>query len=192
MYKLSILSSDKQRDFDVPSKLNAKKRASYFSLDHDIMSFVKLLRTPTNQVGFVLQLGYFRANGKFFAYHQFKSPDIDYVLKMLNISREEINLSTYVKKIPNDHRKKILELLQWQPLNPENQEKIKQHIQWNIPQQLTPKRVFYSTLEYCCYNKIELPSYNFLANVITNAYKMIEHNLIDDVTQKLSSEHREN
>ena len=94
MYKLSILSSDKQRDFDNPSKLNTKKRASYFSLGYDIMNFVKSLRTPTNQVGFVLQLGYFRANGKFFTHYQFKSPDIDYVLKMLHITTEEIDLST--------------------------------------------------------------------------------------------------
>lgn len=191
MTKLIILSPDKQRDFDAPSKLNAKKRTTYFSLDYDMLEFVKSLRTPTNQVGFVLQLGYFRANRKFFTHHQFKSPDIDYVLKMLNILPTEINLSTYVKKIPTDHRKKILEFLQWQPLNSENQEKIKHHIEWNIPLQLTLKRVFYAALEYCCHHKIEIPSYHFLAQTITHAYNTVENKLIHDITQKLTDEHRE-
>ena len=113
MTKLVILSPLKQRDFDIPSKLNSKKRALFFSLNHEILEFVKSLRTPTNQVGFVLQLGYFRSNGKFFTQQHFKSPDIDFVMKMLNISPEEINLSTYVQKTPIFHRQKILKFLQW-------------------------------------------------------------------------------
>ena len=191
MTNLVILSQQKQRDFDTPIKLNLEKRELFFSLDYEALGFVQSLRTPTNQVGFVLQLGYFRANGKFFTQQHFKSPDIDFVLKMLNVTPEEINLSDYIHKTPIFHRQKILELLQWQPLNADNQEKIKQHIQWTIPQQLTPKRVFYSMIEYGCHNKIELPSYNFLANAITDAYNAVENNLILEVTQKLSAENRE-
>ena len=191
MTKLTILSHQKQRDFDTPMKLNSKKRALFFSLDHEMMDFVKSLRTPTNQVGFVLQLGYFRANGKFFIQSHFKTPDIDFVASMLNIDAQKIELATYIHKTPIFHRQKILELLQWHPLNTDNQEKIKQHIQWHIPQQLSPKRVFYSALEYCCHNKIEIPSYYLLSTCITDAYNAVENNLIHDVTQKLNTEHQE-
>ena len=111
MTKLTILSYQKQRDFDTPIKLNSKKRALFFSLDQEMMDFVKSLRTPTNQVGFVLQLGYFRANGKFFTQQHFKSPDIDFVASMLTIDAHKIELSTYVHKTPIFHRQKILELL---------------------------------------------------------------------------------
>ena len=191
MTRLTILSPQKQHEFDTPSKLNFKKRALFFSLDYEILEFVKSLRTPTTQVGFVLQLGYFRANGKFFTVQQFRTPDIDFVIKTLNILPEEVNLSFYVKKITTDHRKKILEFLQWHPLNPNNQEKIKKHIQWHIPQQISPKRVFYSIIEYCCHNKIEIPSYHFLSDSITHAYNAVENNLICQVNQKLSATHRE-
>lgn len=71
MTNLVILSHQKQCDFDTPSKLNAKKRTAFFSLDHEMMAFTKSLRTPVNQVGFVLQLGYFRVNGKFLAQSYF-------------------------------------------------------------------------------------------------------------------------
>ena len=191
MTRLTILSHQKQRDFDTPTKLNAKKRAQFFLLDNEVLEFVQLLRTPTTQVGFVLQFGYFRANGKFFTAQQFHSADIEFVMKMLNIIPKEVNFTMYVKKITTDHRQKILELLQWQPLNSDNQEKIKQHIQWAIPQQLSQKRVFYAMIAYCCNNKIEIPSYHFLANAITDAYNVVENNLIFEVTQKLSIDHRE-
>lgn len=191
MTKLTILSRDKQRDFNTPSKLNTKKRASFFSLDHEMMEFIKKLRTPINQVGFVLQLGYFRVNGKFFMPQHFLPQDISHVSSMLGFDSSTLNIFLYQEKAIRDHRQKILELLQWQPLNAENQEKIRQHIQWTIPQQLAPKRVFFSMIEYCCHNKIEIPSYNFLANAITDAYNAVENNLILEVTQKLSTEQRE-
>ena len=109
MTRLTILSPQKQRDFDAPAKLNFKKRALFFSLDHEMLEFVESLRTATTQVGFVLQLGYFRANGKFFAAQHFKTPDIKFVMNMLNIGpQEEVNLATYVKKITIDHQQKIL------------------------------------------------------------------------------------
>ncbi len=191
MTRLTILSPQKQRDFDTPAKLNTKKRALFFFLDNETLEFVKSLRTATTQVGFVLQLGYFRVNGKFFTAQQFKTPDIDFVMKMLHIAAEEVDLTMYVKKITTDHRKKILEFLQWHSLDSTNQEKIKKHIEWHIPQQLSPKRVFYSIIQYCCHNKIEIPSYHFLANEITDAYNTVESNLIHEVTQKLSVEHCE-
>jgi hypothetical protein len=56
------------------------------------------MRTPTNKVGFVLQLGYFKANGKFFTAEQFCEHDIVYIAKMLEISPDEIDLSVYQKK----------------------------------------------------------------------------------------------
>jgi len=109
MTKLTILSSNEQFSFNNPSKLNHQKRERYFSLDHDVMDFIKTLRTPTNQVGFLLQLGYFRANGKFFIPQQFKSPDINFVIKKLNLCPKEVHLSEYVQGTSIFHRKKILE-----------------------------------------------------------------------------------
>ena len=191
MTKLTILSHQKQREFDTPSKLNLKKRALFFSLDHEMLKFVESLRTPTTQVGFVLQLGYFRANGKFFTAQHFKTPDIEFVMKMLNIFPEEVDFSTYVKKITTDHRQKILEFLKWHSLNLSNQEKIQKHIQWHIPQQVSPKRVFYSIIEYCCHNKIEIPSYHLLSTFITDAYNEIESTLIQKVSKTLTKDHRE-
>lgn len=66
MTKLVILSQTERRRFDSPPIFNANERVQHFSLNNHDLQIVQELRTATNKVGFVLQLGYFRSNGKFF------------------------------------------------------------------------------------------------------------------------------
>ena len=71
MPKLAILSTPEQRRFDSPTKFNVHGRLLYFSLNKAELDLVKALHKPTNKVGFTLQLGYFKAYGKFFGVEQF-------------------------------------------------------------------------------------------------------------------------
>jgi len=66
MTKLVILTQSERRRFDSPPIFNANERALYFSLNNTDLQTVHELRTATNKVGFVLQLGYFKSQGKFF------------------------------------------------------------------------------------------------------------------------------
>ena len=191
MTKLVILSAHEQRQFDSPPTFVAENRSLYFSLNNDTVKFIKTLRTTTNQVGFVLQLGYFRANGKFFTPQQFRKQDIDSVCKILKLDSNDIDVLTYQDKAIRIHRKKISELLHWQLLNQVQQEKIKTHIRWLIPQQLSPKQIFLSLIDFCWHNKIEVPSYNLLSTVISDIYNSFEEDLVKIVEQKLTDNHRQ-
>src|SRR3989339_1442771 len=113
MSKLIILSPTEQQRFDLPPKFNVDDRALYFSLTNDELKVVEELRTKTNKIGFILQLGYFKANGKFYATEQFRRVDVDYVANLLGIPPVDVGLSAYRKKIPLDHRKRILKLQGW-------------------------------------------------------------------------------
>ena len=117
MTKLAILSSNERLKFDYPPKFDVDERALYFSLTRAELNLVQELRSPINKVGFILQLGYFKVNGKFYATEQFRHQDINYVINMLGLGSADpnIDLSSYQKKIPTDHRKKILSLLKWEP-----------------------------------------------------------------------------
>lgn len=191
MTTLVILTSQEQRRFNTPPVFTSSERALYFSLSNVEMKMVQELRTPTNKLGFLLQLGYFKANAKFFTAEQFRHPDIEYVAKVLNISLNNINLLTYQKKIPTDHRKRILTLLSWYPFNNNQELKIRETIDWFVQQQSSPRNVFLSIIDYCWQNKIELPSYNVLANNITNAYNQFEQKIINIITNKLTEYHHE-
>jgi TnpA family transposase len=191
MPKISILSSLEQRRFDSPPKFSADDRTLYFSLTKSELSLVGSLRMPTNKVGFVLQLGYFKANGKFFPAEQFHQQDIKHVVKMLSMDPESINLLSYKKKIPTDHRRQILLLLGWQPFNDRQREKAVDHIEWLVQKQFSPKAIFLSVVDFFWQNKTELASYNALSTLITDAYNAFEAKLINILESKLTSIYRE-
>lgn len=191
MTRLNILSSHEQRQFDSPPILNSSSRSLYFALDNNMTQFVETLRSVNNQVGFVLQLGYFRANGKFFAPPQYRMQDIEYICKMFKINLSIIDILAYQDKTIRAHRKKILALLHFQPLSARSShDKIKTHILWLIPKQLSPKRVFLSSIDFCWHNKIELPSYHLLSVFITDIFNNFEDDLIKIIDQKLTDEQR--
>lgn len=191
MTKLVTLPSREQKRFDASPIFTLAERRVYFALDEKESKIVQSLRTKTNKVGFILQLGYFKSNAKFFTYDQFRKHDIDYVIKSLGLYHSGVDLSLYHKKSPFDHRKKILNLLSWNYCDAFQQQKIKAHISWCLQRQLIPKQVFMSAIDFCWANKIEVPSYNTLSTIITNAYNQFESGLIHLLEKKLTFYHKE-
>ena len=188
MTKLVILPPNERTKFDEPPKFNDNDRAVYFSLKDDDLNLVKELRAPTTKVGFALQLGYFKSNGKFYTSEQFREQDIKFVTKMLALESKDVDLSTYKNKIYTDHHKKILALLSWQPFNKMQQVKIEEYVQWLVQRQLALKPIFLSIIDFCWQNKIELPSYNIMAIIITAAYNKFENDLSNALAKQLTKD----
>ena len=186
MTKLSILSAAEQRQFDSPPNFEDVDRNQYFVVNNEVFNIIQNLRTPINQIGFTLQLGYFKANGKFFTAQQFRKSDIEYVSELLGFNSKEIDILAYQNKAIQIHRRKILALLHWQPLNNTQQEKIKNRIGQLVQQHLSLKQIFLSLIDFCWQSKIELPSYNQLSTFITEAYNNFEMGLVKIIDQSLS------
>lgn len=191
MTKLVILTHNERRRFDSPPMFNPNERALFFALNNTELQITQELRTATNKVGFVLQLGYFRSQGKFFTAEQFRKQNIDYVINSLNVDPNKVNLFSYQKKIPADHRKRILSLSRWQPFDQSQKEKIIAHALWLVERQFSPKHIFLSIIDFCWQNKIEVPTYNALAIIITQSYNQFEQKLIDILSSKLTKYHQE-
>jgi len=191
MTRLIILTPKERRLFDAPPRFNSSERALNFTLTNEELKIIYAMRTSTNKIGFILQFCYFKANGKFFIAEQFRQNDIAYASKILGISLDEINLLSYQKKIPTDHRKKVLALLDWQAFDGIVEEKIIDQVKWLTQRQFSPRHVFLSIIDFCWKNKFELPSYNTLATILTNSYNNFESNLICILTNKLTHLNRE-
>lgn len=191
MTKLVILKPNERRRFDSPPLFNADERSLYFSMNNVEMEIIQGLRTANNKVGFAMQLAYFKANGKFYYTEQFRQQDISYVTKILGLLPENIDLSNYKNETPIKHRKKILALLNWCLFDEIQKIKISEHIKWLVKRQFAPKNVFLSAIDFCWQNKIELPSYNSMALIITDSYNQFERGLIDVLSKKLTITHRE-
>lgn len=187
MTKLVILSPAERRRFDSPPHFTGDERSVYFSLPSDVVEILDRLRTPTNKVGFMLQLGYFKSQSKFFTYDQFRQPDIQYVAQILGCTIDSVYLEQYQKKIPLDHRKKILSLLKWQSFDVGKQKALAEHIVQYVQHQLTAKKICLQAIDYCWQNKIEVPSYNQLALIITESFNQNETHLVNQVTKFLTN-----
>lgn len=70
MTVIAILSAHEQKLFDSPPNFTMQDRLAYFSYDLKAINILDKLQTSTNKIGFLLQLGYFKANGKFFTSKQ--------------------------------------------------------------------------------------------------------------------------
>ncbi|MBF0240745.1 MAG: DUF4158 domain-containing protein, partial [SAR324 cluster bacterium] len=57
---LNILSTNEQKTFENPPQFSGVERKQTFFLNQKLEDIASSMRTPTNQVGFVLQFGYFQ------------------------------------------------------------------------------------------------------------------------------------
>jgi hypothetical protein len=89
MARMKILNSHEEVEFESPPKFNSVERKRFFSVSLAINGLLESLRTPTNQVCFLILVGYFRAKRKFFT-RQFFQADIEFVAHQLTVNPQNV------------------------------------------------------------------------------------------------------
>ena len=186
MSRLIILSSQEHQQFDSPPQFTSDQRLLYFSLTNDVLEQLHSLRTPTNRVGFILQLGYFKSHAKFYRPHQFRDDDTQYVASALGISPNDINLTRYSDRIIHVHKRRVLTFLGWKAFTLAEKKELSRHIQTNVAEYLSPKQIFLNAVQYCWKHHIEVPSYNQYLLLITRAFQQVEYQLNEKINRTLS------
>ena len=82
MPRMHILTPAEYAAFETPPVFTTLERQRFFDLPPSLEHLLGTFRTPTNQLCFVLTLGYFKATNRFFA-RQFHDPDAIYVARQL-------------------------------------------------------------------------------------------------------------
>lgn len=139
MTQLTILTASEQRVFDQPPVLNNDERRLYFNVTPDVRLALTRIETPSNKAGFLLQLGYFRANARFYQATLFHRRDVDYIKRLLKL--DAVDLTTYTDTIPRRHRHSIRSLLNWQNVDDAAREELATHAKRYVINQEYPKRM---------------------------------------------------
>lgn len=109
MPRTSILKGEERLEFESPPLLNSAERKRFFATPPRVEEMLASHRTPTNQVWFLLMLGYFKATGRFFR-SQFNEADVHFAARRLGycgvVDEEPLDESTYRR-----HRRAILDYL---------------------------------------------------------------------------------
>ncbi len=94
MARMKILTSHEAAEFESPPKFNSAERKQFFSVSQAINQLLAILRTPTNQVCFLILVGYFKAKQKFFG-QQFSQLDVEFVAHQVGVSLLDVNVENY-------------------------------------------------------------------------------------------------
>jgi Domain of unknown function (DUF4158) len=170
MPNLIILSEQEQHHFDYPPSLSGELRSICFAINPDLGSKLQRLRTSTNKVGFLLQYAYFKAYQRFFVANKYRQEDVEYAAKLLGILPGTVHLLQYKKKLPSDHQQDILSLLEYRPFDEKINQWLEREIQQRVERFTEPRRLFFELLQLLRNQRVEIPSYHRLAELISQAY----------------------
>ena len=89
MPRMKILNGVEREAFELPPIFNSVGRKCNFDFPMAIEQIAAGLRTPTNQLCFLVSCGYFKATHRFYPVHTFRPRDIGYVAERASITIEE-------------------------------------------------------------------------------------------------------
>ena len=191
MPHVKILNQNDINTFETPPKFNIEERNHFFHLSEWEHELVESFRTPTNKVGFILQLGYFKATNKFFSTRNFHQVDIEFVANRFNVQMDTIVLSEYIKTTFERHKETILNHLGFRKFNRQAKKLLIKEALALCSKQIKPRLMFINLIEFLRNQKTEIPNYHTFAEIITNTLRDFEKTLIDSIETNLSSKEKQ-
>ena len=136
-----------------------------------------------------MQLAYFRANAHFYPIESFRKRDIEYVKSILKCTK--INLKKYNSTIASRHRNKILSVLNWQDYDKDTKDLLVSYAHRQTNNQQKPKQIFIGLIDLCWKNKIRVPSFFELSEIVTVSFSRTEDELLAKTKELLNLSDRE-
>ena len=189
MPRQQILTPDEQQRFDSPPVLSGVERTRAFFVSAALNELLASLRTPTNQVCFLVQLGYFRAVHRFFS-PPYPPQDVAYVAAQREVRPDMVAASPYDEATSRRHRQLIREHLGYRAFSAHAQRQLREHLQPLIRSQARPKMLFQESMVFLRDHKIETPGSGTLTLLILETVRRHKHELVERVRTWLSLEDR--
>ncbi|MFI5305231.1 MAG: Tn3 family transposase [Nitrospiria bacterium] len=190
MSQIQILSNAEAKSFDSPPDLSKEEQQKVFHLSAETKQIVENIRTPVNKVGFVLQLGYMKYANRFYNLKTFKSNDISFVAKSLEVDVTDIHLAQYKLNSYIRHRRAILNILGIQAFDEKTKINFRNEIKRQISQQIRPKQIIQNLVESLQRQKTEVPAYNTFSDMITDELNCVEKNLLSTIKKQLTNQQK--
>ena len=199
MPRRQILTPAEYTAFETPPALTNIQRQRFFNLSQSLLDLLSTFRTPTNQISFVLTLGYFLATKRFFAksvgfaftFRQFHEVDADYVARQLGFLPGMFDLTTYQDTTVRRHRKIILDYLGFVPFDEYAKQDLRKEIHTMVRSQVRPKLIFLHVIELLLRRKTEIPSARALTDLIFDEIGHHKGTLTKVINAQVSPELRE-
>ena len=190
MARWQILSPTEAAAFEAPPVFTSVERKRFFDLSQRLEELLHTLRSPVNQTGFVLALGYFRASKRFFAL-QYHAEDVHYVTSQLGVLPGMVNLDRYDEATARRHRQLILNYLGYQAFDAHAERALRQEIHPLVRSQVRPKVIFLHCLDVLARSKTEIPTARTLTDLIVGEINTHKRTLTAILDEQVVPELRE-
>ena len=190
MARMKIFSASEEEAFETPPVFNSAERKRFFSLPVALSESAAALRTPTNQVCFLLAAGYFKARRKFFN-RQCHAADVVFVAGQLAVELQSVDVAEYHKETYTRHQRLILDYFGYGSFDEAARSLIAEEIERLVAVQVRPRMVLLEAIDVLTRKKIEIPTYNLLANLIVAAMDQRQQALSDIIENSLTPAQRE-
>lgn len=170
MARREYLSPDERTRFDTPPTLTAHQRPILLDLPVWAQTYLQQIPTPTNKLGFVLQLGFFRVATRFFTADRFETELVDWVVSRLRIDPNDLHLAEYARtRTAYRHREDILHHLGYTAFGAGHELVLADEARRLAHLQTRPSLMLDALAGYLREHRVEIPSYSALRTVLTEA-----------------------
>jgi hypothetical protein len=157
MSRMTFLSEAERQAFDLPPQLSHAERSQYFEITASLQSLLAGLRTETNQVYFLLTLGYFKASKRFFN-QGFHGDDLAFVAHKLQLPLESLDLKHYDRASYHRHKQLILNQVGFVEFDDDAKTQLVTELHPLIRSHKRPRLIFFHALDVLIRHKVALPT----------------------------------
>ena len=187
---IKILNELEKKKFEYPPFLTSDKKEDIFEFNKWELETIKRYQSDNNKVLFILLYSYFKYKKKFYLPRYFIKDDIAYVSKHLNI-KNKINLNKIDRATLIRYKKVISKKLGIKQFNNQTRKLLINEALLLCSSRKQAKIIFIGLLDFMRRNKIEIPTYFSISEVISDALSLFESTLIKNIDKYLNKKDKE-
>ncbi|MDE0304964.1 MAG: DUF4158 domain-containing protein [Albidovulum sp.] len=157
MPRTRILSSGEQEAFDRPPQFDHRERRQFLDLPKALEDRATTLRTPSNQIGFLVMCGYFKATKRFHFPQEFHERDIGAAARILGLQRSEFSPDAYAKQTRSRHQQIILDYYSFALFDAKAETAVAAEIAAMARIHLKPRLMFDRCVDFLVQRRFQVP-----------------------------------
>jgi len=186
MPRKEYLAQEARQRFDWPPILSAEQKLIFLQAPSWANEYVRQLQTPSNKVGFLLQVGYFRIVSRFFVPGRFLQDDVDFVTDKISVDVNAVEMADYEGNTARRHQKDILEYFGFSGFDKSAGEAMLSEAERLAHVQTRPHLIFQGMVSFLQEHHIEIPTYQTIKSILDKALVTFESNLEAILTRNLT------
>lgn len=172
--RLHVLTQDEIKALYAQPNFTQEERHEYFSLTSAEQVVLDRQHTDISKLYFILQLGYFKAKHRFFSFDFAYVPDDISYLSRRYFDAQPVSESTSIQDAINKRTRQrqqrlILQLCQYHRCNDQHRYQIRIKAQQAARVSGKPIYVFRSVWKYLAVQRVVVPGYSFMQDLVTQA-----------------------